>query len=356
MSLEIEKKPIKDFLILAGKIVKGSELSILSTLKVEIAPGGLKLSGTNLKVWITEYFPYIPTVMEHTGSYSAEGTISLLGIKAFLQGPEKYITEEMLREFQFSNISADRFPDTPYVLDDNSMQGTLKDLKVLQYIDKCKSGDDSRYFMQGTYFEHSEDGLKLVATDGCRMACASNQNMNPSCRGYPNLIVGNIQFLKGWKVNNLDYYIPACTNQIVFQSGFREIALPTIEGQFPNYTRVIPDTFGKPTVVYGPDILNAFKEVKQEVALLGINYNRLPAHRVSFEGLEVKFNISDTIDVTVQNPFPKEFPVAVFTMDYLIDAFSYKENYDLYESVPERAWVIEIPSKDIMHVIMPLVI
>ena len=105
------------------------------------------------------------------------------------------------------------------------------------------SDDETRYFMNGIFVEKRDDSLVMVATDGRRLSWIARKVPVPmdSLKGVilPPKILTIVRKLASGE-GNLSL---ALTDKSVFvRLGERSLSSSLIEGQFPDYRRVIPDS------------------------------------------------------------------------------------------------------------------
>ncbi len=124
------------------------------------------------------------------------------------------------------------------------------------------SDDETRYFMNGVYMEKANDKLQLVATDGRRLAFISKSSgLNlPDFNGViiPPKILNIINRRAG---DEGLISIAVGEKNIFFRFGNYEFSSVLIEGQFPNYSRVIPSSQTQYFEVQTKDFLEALKRV-----------------------------------------------------------------------------------------------
>jgi DNA polymerase-3 subunit beta len=100
---------------------------------------------------------------------------------------------------------------------------------------------DIRYYLNGLLMVVEEGQLKLVATDGHRLAYASTELAGKLPRQeviVPRKTVLELSKLLGDSDENVDIEISA--TQAAFRFGAVELVSKLIDGKFPDYTRVIP--------------------------------------------------------------------------------------------------------------------
>ena len=154
--------------------------------------------------------------------------------------------------FRIMGIGAEEFPKLPDSTDDKTFtleQGELA--TMLSNVSYAQSTDETRYILNGVYFNFKEGKLVLVATDGRRLALVSKEMAVPAASAgaiiLPAKTVSELLRLlgKGEKIK-----IAFNERRAAFQidtgkdtSGLTDniyLFSKVVEGNYPNYQQVIP--------------------------------------------------------------------------------------------------------------------
>ena len=165
--------------------------------------------------------------------------------------------------FQMKSMSQDKFPEFDSA--DNVPYFDIPSKEIKEMISQTTfavSEDETRYFMNGVYFEKRDDKLNLVATDGRRLSFAS-KNLLSGISDFPSAIVHpkilNIIVKHAPEEGNVSVAI--VDKMIFFKFGNYRFGSVLLEGQFPNYERVIPAQQLHSFQVDKNDIVSALKRV-----------------------------------------------------------------------------------------------
>ena len=154
--------------------------------------------------------------------------------------------------FRIMGIGKDEFPPLPEFGDEKSFnleQGELTDM--LKSVSYAQSSDETRYILNGVYFNFKDGKLTLVATDGRRLAHVSKEMEVPNDTTgaiiLPAKTVGELLRLldKGEKVK-INFNERRAAFQIATDkdnSGLIDsiyLYSKVVEGNYPNYQQVIP--------------------------------------------------------------------------------------------------------------------
>jgi len=154
--------------------------------------------------------------------------------------------------FRIMGIGRDEFPPLPEFGDEKAFtldQSELKDM--MKKVDYAQSTDETRYILNGVYFNFRDGKLSLVATDGRRLAVVSKEMEIPATSAgaiiLPAKTANELSRLldKGEKVK-INFNERKCTFQIATDkdsSGLVDsvyLYSKVVEGNYPNYQQVIP--------------------------------------------------------------------------------------------------------------------
>jgi DNA polymerase-3 subunit beta len=154
--------------------------------------------------------------------------------------------------FRIMGIGKEEFPPLPEFGDEKAYtleQGELT--TMLKSVAYAQSSDETRYILNGVYFNFKDDKLTLVATDGRRLALVSKELDVPAASAgaiiLPAKTVGELTRLldKGEKVK-INFNERRAAFQIATDkdtSGLIDhvyLYSKVVEGNYPNYHQVIP--------------------------------------------------------------------------------------------------------------------
>ncbi|MHB1951309.1 MAG: DNA polymerase III subunit beta, partial [Acidiferrobacteraceae bacterium] len=215
---------------------------------------------------------------------------------------------------------------------------------------------DARYFLNGLLMDIAPGRVRMVATDGHRLAIA--EHPLESKVSERQVIVprkGVMEIMRLLGDGMLRVATQLSMNHIRIQAGESELISKLIDGRFPDYEKVIP-TSHKVTVRVRRLSL---KEALARVAILASEKYR-----------GVRLSLSENrLTLTAQNPDQEEaceeLPVEYageplelgFNVGYLADAVSAltDEEVEIGLSDPNSSTTVRTPgSEDLFYVIMPM--
>ena len=160
------------------------------------------------------------------------------------------------------SIAVDKFPEINSLENGSYFELPAKELKeMIQQTSFAVSEDGNRHFMMGVHFEKENDNLIMVATDGRRLSYAEK-----SLGGIPDFpaaivptkILDSVLKHAGDEGN---ISVAIVDKKIFFKFGNYEFSSLLLEGEFPNYRRVIPQDLDKSFQVQKADLLDALDRI-----------------------------------------------------------------------------------------------
>lgn len=166
-------------------------------------------------------------------------------------------------KFQLKSMASDKFPEIASTEGIQFFEVPAKELKeMISQTIFAISEDSNRYFMTGVYFEKKEDKLIMVATDGRRLSYIEKeiaQNISDfSPAIIPTKVLGSV--LKNAPSEG-NIFIAVIDKMIFIKFGSYEYSSLLLEGQFPNYRRVIPENQTNHFQVDKKDLESALKRM-----------------------------------------------------------------------------------------------
>ena len=241
---------LKEISIAQEVISSKNSLSVLSNVLLTAGKGELKLQATDLKVGFETSLP-VEVVQEGTTTAFCDKVLNIL--RSLPEGDVELEQADptMLRirplskkvDFQLRCIPSDKYPELARASENMYFDFPQKDF--IEMVSKtlfAVSDDETRYFMNGIFLEKRDDNLIMVATDGRRLSFISRRIpvRMENLKGVilPPKILTIVKKLSSGE-GSLSL---ALTDKNVFvRMGATHLSSNLIDGQFPDYRRVIPD-------------------------------------------------------------------------------------------------------------------
>lgn len=172
---------------------------------------------------------------------SSDGELTITG-----QGPK----------FTVREFSVDEFPtlDAPDLSTATSVDGEQLAEAIAQ-VTVAASNDATRPILTGVLVENDDDGVRLVATDSYRLAVRI-------LKGAAAPATGGLVPARGLRelsrtVGTEDIQMAVPPREAIFQSKLGTITMRLIEGTFPNYRQLLPESYPNRVVVSKEGLLEA---------------------------------------------------------------------------------------------------
>lgn len=355
---------VKEISIAQEIISSRNALSILSNVLLEAKDDVLIIKATDLKVG---FETRIPAVIEIPGSTTVFCD-KFLGILRSL--PDGEITFEQNENerlsikpidkkivFELNCISAEKFPELQSIEDDSyfEISQELFNTMISQTIFSI-SVDEARYFMNGVYMEKNDNSLLMVATDGRRLSYISadpeSEFNDFSGIIIPPKILNLIKKLSSGE-GNLSLSVTDKTIYVKFDN--QKITSTLIEGQFPNFSRVIPES-QEYNVIIDRSSLN---EALKRVSLLAEQKSKRIYMTFSEGNLNLKSEESEIgmADEDIPCDYTGEEIRLAVNYIYLQDPLKVikEDSLKIEFSEANRAVTVKCePEADYFHIIMPM--
>ncbi|MCX6783855.1 MAG: DNA polymerase III subunit beta [candidate division WWE3 bacterium] len=230
---------------------KGS-LPVLSHVLITTEDNGrLKLSATNLE---TSIITWIPATITEAGAISVPArlisevvsNLPATEIEAFLE-KEIFYLKTAAGKSKFNGLSAEEFPSLPAVPADLSLTIDPKAFaKAVSEVVFAASSDDARPILGGILLKAEGNDLVLVGVDGFRLAerrlsLPEPITLEPVVISAKALL--EVARLVGSGTSPLSISIEREGNLAAFSGENFLIITRLLEGEFPDYLRIIPKDF-----------------------------------------------------------------------------------------------------------------
>jgi DNA polymerase III subunit beta len=247
----------------SGIIERRHTLPILSNVLIERGAGSLAFLATDIEIQITARGAFEPAGEARAVTVGARKLVDILralpdGAEVTLQQQDKrMLVKAGKSRFVLQTLPAEDFPRLAKPAGEVARfalpQKALR--KVLSLVQYAMAQQDIRYYLNGLLMIVEDKSLKLVATDGHRLAFASMALEAKLPR--QEVIVPRKTVLELSKLladTDAEVRIEISATQASFAFGTVELVSKLVDGKFPDYTRVIP-TGHKNQLKIGRDVL-----------------------------------------------------------------------------------------------------
>ena len=259
----------------SGIVGKNVNLPILSNILIEAKKGTISLIATNLEIGITST---IRGKVHDEGTFTVPGKLLLDFIQTLPEGT--VVVEQKENDVVIScgkhkgtlrGVPADDFPLIPRMEEGKPCTVPLQELlHSLQSVVSAISLNETRPEISGCLFRFSGKEFTLVGTDSFRLAekklsLSANPYTGKSVIVPVRTIQELIKMLSGTLKGGLDVpenvAITIAENQILFTVDSIELLSRVIEGTYPDYKQIIPESFVTKVTLSRHDFMQAVKSV-----------------------------------------------------------------------------------------------
>jgi DNA polymerase-3 subunit beta len=330
MQFEISREAlIKPLQAVAGVVERRQTLPVLSNVLLVLGNDELSLTGTDLEVELVARVPVTGKVAAGEITVPARKLMDICKalpedalLKVDIEDGKAVIRHGRSR-FSLSTLPASEFPaveESPGNLQLTLPQALLK--SMLDNTSFAMAQQDVRYYLNGLLLEVSTDYIRVVATDGHRLALHTEKMATPAT-GKTQVIVprkGILELSRLLDENGEDVELTLGQNHLRVRSPGFTFTSKLVDGKFPDYDRVLPKG--------GDKVMTAVRnDLRQALMRTAILSNE------KFRGIRLLLN-KDELKIVANNPEQEEAEEIVsveyahgpleigFNVSYLIDVLN----------------------------------
>src|SRR5438552_1457503 len=246
-----------------------STLPVLANVLLRTEDAGLKLTATNLEIGITYW---VPGKIDSDGATTVPAKLLTDYVNA-LQGGERVDLELTagqtlhLRAGRFEShikgIDADEFPAIQTAGDRPTTRIAQNVLRqALEETAFAAASDEARPILTGVLARFEGDSLTLAAADNYRIAVKTIPILDPvpeTSVVIPARALNELVRILSDIEQPIDLVLAQARNQILFHLEGIDLVSRLIDGQFPNYQQVLPQSHTTRAVLDRDELLKAVK-------------------------------------------------------------------------------------------------
>jgi DNA polymerase III subunit beta len=374
MKFTITREKLQEGLAaVGGSIPTRTTLPVLSNLLIEAEEGGVRLSGTDLDTAVSVR---VPAEVEEHGAITAPARklqeiareLPPSPVSMATQGDAITITGGRSR-FRLNGLPKDEFPAFPSVPFDGSWKLTGSELQqLITHVSFAVSTEETRPILNGVLWELREEEMRMVATNGHRLAKMSLPRKGGADGSTGDLIVHPRALMQVQKLFGPDaeVEIARSENHLGFRGGSAgggdphavQIFTRLIEGPYPNYEQVIPKDNDKTLIAEKTALTGA---IRRMAIVASDQTHRI---RLSLGGPSMKFSVQTPDLGEAAEELEVEYdgdPIEIgFNANYLLELLRYMPTDEVRMSfkAPERAATMQPigneDTPDFLCLVMPL--
>jgi DNA polymerase-3 subunit beta len=338
MRIKCNKRVLYESLQNVARCVSGrSTLPILSNLLLEARKGNLRIVATDLEIGMESE---IPAEVEEEGAITVPAKMLSEVVGSLPEGTIEFSTDDhqtMLlscgrSRYNLRGLPAEEYPALPRV--EKSTSFSLGQAKLKQLIKKAvfaASLDETRAILTGGLLTYDGEKARLAATDTYRLAVnaveADEKRAKPAQEVsaiVPARALQQLERLLEASEEGAPVQVSLGEAQVVFTLPQLLLQSRLIEGQFPNFEKVIPAESEKKLGAKREDLLQA---VRRAAIVARAEANKL-VFKVEGGSLQIRAESSDLGDALEELPVELEGAglEMAFNAEYLIDALGAMES------------------------------
>src|SRR6266705_4973325 len=241
----------KELAFVQGIVERKNTIPVLANILIESAgEDSIRISGTDLDVTIRCDADADEVKIPGAICVPARKLFNIARLLpdapvSFKKEDNEWVTVECDRsKFRLPGISKDTFPELPAF---KSTPFKLAAPVLKSMIDRtifAITQEEGRYTLSGAKFELDKQGVKMVTTDGHRLAFVSTKEIGEDLQGtgldvlIPRKTLAELTKLTADFEGDIN--LGADENHVYFQLGSRLLISRMLSGQFPNYEMVMP--------------------------------------------------------------------------------------------------------------------
>ncbi len=258
-------------------------------------------------------------------------------------------------EFSIRVVAGDDFPEIPEPSGDVVTLDATMFKAAIEQVGKAASSDDARPILTGVLMAAESDGLRLVSTDSYRLAVCDISGLSVLGEGQRVLVPSRALTELARVVGEADEItLSLGEHNAGFSVGAVTITTRLIEGEFPNYNRLIPETHDNRLTVDREQLLGALRRVRllaQEATPIRMS--------MSADGLEVAAITQDVGEAReiLEARYQGEPLMVAFNPEYLIDGIEVSPGTEvMLETLGELKPALLKSSEDpnFLYLLMPV--
>ncbi len=347
----------------SASIPSKTTLPVLSNILFEAKEDGVWMSGTDLDVAVRVK---VLADVKEGGSLTAPGKKLQEIARELPDEPVEVATRGDQIElscgrsrFKLNGLPADEFPTLAEVDFESGLSVSGKDLQsLIHHTSFAVSTEESRPILNGVLWELRDGEMKMVATNGhrlARMGVKVESTGTPSADFIvPPAALGQVQRL--FKDDD-QIQVARSDNHLGFRASATEVYTRLIEGSYPNYDQVIPRDNDKVATIEKKSLESA---VRRMAVVASDQTHRI---RLKFEQNRVHLNVltpdlgegHDELEIGYDG---EELEIG-FNANYLLEVLRYMPSDEVKVAfkAPERAATLEPVGDDVddyLCLVMPL--
>jgi len=323
-------------------------LPVLANILVETTDRGIRLSGTDLDIAVTT---------EVAADVETQGAITIPAkklseiakelppspVKIATSGEQRVTLDCGRAHFKILGLPRDEFPNFPTVKFDSSWRIKSGELqKLISHTAFAVSNEESRPILNGVLWELKPDMMRMVATNGHRLAKMETPIASAGAPASDMIVPPKaLEQIRRLFPEDEELEIARGDNHLGFRSPFTAVYTRLIEGPYPPYDQVIPRDNNRIAIADRQTLIGALRRMS---VIASDQTHRI---RLSFNSGLLRFSVQtpDLGEATdeMQVRYTGDQLDIGFNATYLLEILRYipTDEVKLTFKAPERAATLE---------------
>ncbi len=334
---------------------KQTALPVLKNVKLTARDGTLKLFTTNLSIGTVLSLKELSIFAEGEALCDASKLIAIVkelpvaGIRIETDEKGHLLMECEKSHFRLFTVNPDEFPSEPEISENEFFPIGNQFFQYLLNVKYAASRQENRFNINGVFL-----GTEVVATDGHRMAVIRRK------LGFNNILVP-LDFvnmiLKLRNRDNGNTFQAGCFKNVIFiKSDDLMLFGRLIDGEFPDYSQVIPGDSTRYALMERKGLIQAIKRI---MLMSGKNYEM----KFEFKPCSLTLSsftpdlgdASEEMKIEYRSETDKNNSFAIgINGKYLLDMLEVLDNERVGIGMFDELSPIKIEEDDSIHILMPL--
>ncbi len=266
----LQENLAKGLSVISRAVASRSTLPVLGNVLLATDQGRLKLAATNLELAVTNW---IGAKVEEDGAITVPARVLIDFVNSM--PPERIDMELNVRtqtlhlkcaryNANIKGIDASEFPIIPTISENRKIAlepDTLREM--IEQVTFAAATDESRPVLTGVIAKFDKDKVTFAAADGFRLSVRNAALNSPVDQPFSVIIpakaLQEVGRISGEQEDPVEMAVTENKTQILFRLTNTELVSQLIDGAFPDFSRIIPESHSTRTVLKTAEIQSAVK-------------------------------------------------------------------------------------------------
>lgn len=370
MLFKIDKESLfKALQKIQGIIEKKTSIAVLSNVFLEVYDNNINIIATDLDITLKTSYPCTvlePGVITVNAKKMYEIVKELPNSEISINTKENDWIEILCGEIKYNivGLSPEEFPKI-IPIEENNLIDIESNIfkKMIDYTYYSICNDETKYNLSGIFtkveFNENEEILKMIATDGHRLSISSQKINTYFNDNFSKGVIlpkkGVFEIRKMTEEKDTTFKFGFLDNNAILKSDNTTLIMRLVDGEYPDYTRVIPTSNDLKVKANRSDLYHAVKRM----SILSNEKFKGVMFEISDNNLKISSNnpeLGDAIETLNVEYAGAAFSVR-FNAQYLLDVLAVCESDSISMKFKDEfspAIIQPENEEDLLAIIMPM--